>query len=196
MNPKAIEIALSRIRVAERAIADLERCNEDECQDHWFVFITAFKSVYTALQEGAKGRPQSLQWMGGRNRERRADALLRYLYVARNDEEHGLTISASNTMASITVDLEEDGEIPSIRVYQHPETRLIVVERTDGGAMTVLHQQGPGPTLHPVRDRDGSVLMPPREHLGGPIECQPIQVAKAGAAYVKALVARAEKLPA
>lgn len=195
MDPQAIYVAVSRIRVAERAVASLADSDGDDFRDHWFVFLTAFKSVYTALQEGAKGQPKSLQWMGARNRERRNNPLLQYLYIARNDEEHGLNLSVMDGIGGISVDTDGTTAEDPLIVWLNPETGLVEAYRKSGQPVTVLRQHGPGPLLRPVRDRDGTVIQPPPDPDNRELLCFPLAAAEAGMLHIKALVEAAGRIP-
>lgn len=195
MDPQAIYVALSRIRVAERAIESLRTSTGQDFQDHWFVFLTAFKSVYTALQEGAKGRPKSLQWMGGRNRERRNNRLLQYLYVARNDEEHGLNLSVMEALGGIIVETDGTTADDPVVVWLNPETGRVEAYRESGQPVTVLLQHGPGPLLRAVKDRDGTVVQPPPDPKSGEALCLPVTAAEVGLSHIRSLVEEAERIP-
>lgn len=195
MDPHAINIAVSRIRVAQRAVASLKECSGDEFRDTWFVFLTAFKSVYTALQEGAKGQPKSLQWMGARNRERRNSPLLRYLYAARNDEEHGLNLSVMDSLGGISVDTDGTTAEDPLIVWLNPETGMVEAYRASGAPVTVLLQHGPGPLLRAVRDRDGTSISPPPDPENSAVHCFPIKAAETALLEITALVEAARNIP-
>ena len=56
----------------------------------WTDFLVSTNAIYTILEVGAKGSPQSRQWFGRKKIERRNDPLLQYLHQARNADEHGM----------------------------------------------------------------------------------------------------------
>ena len=63
--------------------------------EHWVDFSVAWKSAYNKVEQAAKDTPQERQWFGSVKNERKHDPLLRYLFEARNDEEHGVVSSAA-----------------------------------------------------------------------------------------------------
>ena len=75
------EAAATRMDVAE-SFASLEQA--------WTDFLIMANRVYTKLEQGAKGYPQSFGWFGLKKHERRKDPLLKYVKNARDADEHGL----------------------------------------------------------------------------------------------------------
>lgn len=116
MKKEAIDIAKGRLRVMRKCFDDLCQCSDfDTFNDTWFTFLTAYKSVYVAISQGAIS-PQSRQWLGARKKQRRNDDLLQWVFEARNDEEHGLARSLNQNMplASITLGYMESATIEFI----------------------------------------------------------------------------------
>jgi hypothetical protein len=190
MNPNAIDKAQSRLRTAARALADLEQATDYRTFfDHWYVFLTGWKGVYTVLEQGAKQSAQSRQWFGAKKAERRADPLLQYLFEARNDEEHGLEPSIVPALGRMRVELPDVGvEGRQISVEANPLTGEMRAFRPDGGPLSISQSHGPGPALRPVKGRGGRMYGPPIVHLGQRIDLAPLEVARAGLRYVEALV--------
>ena len=91
MDKRALEKASDRLRVAHKAYKKLVKCkNPTDFSDEWFTLVVALKSVWSKLQQGSKTSPQTRQWFGAKVRERKADEVLQYMFIARNDDEHGL----------------------------------------------------------------------------------------------------------
>lgn len=166
----------------------------EDFTDLWFTFLTAFKSTYTALEQGSKVSPQTMQWFGAKARQRRGDELLQYLYQARNDEEHGLDQGTRAVPGRMTlqVTVPESLQIDLSNVQAaNGMTRL-----PDGQLATVIEQQSPHIALVPVRDRDKAKAHPvPTRHLGEPIKDQsPLNIAKLALAYLTGMVKEVEGL--
>ena len=194
--PGAIDIAKSRLRIASRSLDALRSSNDrpQEFTEHWFVFLTAWKGVYTVLEQGSKATAQSRQWFGGKKAERKADPLLQYLFEARNDEEHGLFVSVHHTQGGFAMRTTQ--EITTGVTFKFDmATGEAIGTAPDGKAVVELIQHTPpGPELRPVTARGGVIYEPPFEHLGKRIDIRPLPVAEVALAYAQALVAEAEEI--
>lgn len=197
MNPDAIVIARSRLRVATQTLNELNRCtNHDDFSDRWFVFITSWKSIYTVLEEGAKASPQCRQWFGAKKAERRKDPLLQYLFQARNDEEHGLAQSVQPSGGVQLYSIPDVG-VPNrqMRIEIDPVTGRSKAVRNDGGPITLIQESPPGPSLQVVTGRGNVQYGPPIAHLGKMLDdISPAGVATVGLNYVGALISEAESI--
>jgi hypothetical protein len=198
MNPKAVEKAKSRIRVAEKALSELTACPDyPTLTDTWYTFLVSAKNVYTVLEQGAKVSPQSRQWFGAKANERKNDELLQYMFQARNDDEHGLEDVTKLKPGSVAIGVNapgfsnhiiaqditiNNGQI-SIRDVQSGDERPVLIEVTP-------------PSAHLVPIRGRGVLFPiPTTHLGKPVENQsPYAVAELCLTYLSKLVDEAERL--
>lgn len=194
MNRAAIDIANSRLRNASRALADLQTASDpEEFADHWFVFLTSWKAVYTVLEQGAKTSPQSRQWFGAKKAIRRADPLLQYLFEARNDEVHGLTQSVAHTTAHRTL-MRTTREVSSFRIVHSYNGHVRLIGPDGEDCAEIVQQLPPGPELKPVIARGGITYRPPTQHLGQDVDVSVIGIATAALKYVDELVDEAEKL--
>ena len=161
-------------------------------EEYWLEFLTAWKGCYQKVQQAAKDTPQELQWFGAVNSERKKDPLLRYLFEARNDEEHGIVDSliAQPAMAMFRAIKDfakahlvlKDGVIHDI-VDDHGER---VAEFS--------HQEPHSAELKPVKDRAGRAVPAPTSHLGNAIEANPHVAADLGLQWLDRLVAVAEAM--
>lgn len=202
MDTKAIAKCEIRLAAAEKAVEDLRQWKSFKDFDvAWFTFLSAWKAVYTSLEQGAKGHQKSVQWFGLRNKERRADELLQYLYQARNDDTHGLEEQAAKTPGGVGFGRAIDPQKPfSVRDLSM---------RTENGVMKISYGSSenfdpavtvidPKVSLLPVRDRDrksGKIYPPPSSHMGQPLEDNtPLAVAELGLRYVQGLVDEAKAL--
>ena len=166
----------------------------EEFTDLWFTFLTSFKSTYTALEQGSKCSAQSRQWFGAKSSERRGDELLRYLYQARNDEEHGLDQGARAVPGRMTLKVTVPESLQIDLSTAHVENGIA---RMPGGQHAdVVEQCSPHIALIPVRDRDKAKEYPvPTIHLGVPLtDRSPLNVANLAHAYLGTMVKEAEGL--
>jgi hypothetical protein len=199
MDPKAIEKARSRLRVAEKAIRELEKAaNHQEFSDSWYSFLTAAKNVYTSLEQGSKMSARSRQWYGAKKRERKNDALLQYLFQARDDDVHGLNpvtvldpgrlvVGAFKPGMSNSIDAhistDEMGR-PTIHKLKSLDRKPILIE-----------DRAPHTKLGTVTGRGNIKYLPPNSHMGKALESNlPIPVARLAISYLTGLVADASEL--
>lgn len=196
MDIKAINKAKSRLRVAKDALSALSKsCTYEDFTDKWYVFITAFKSIYTSLEQGAKISAQSRQWFGGKQNLRRSDDLLQYIYQARNDDEHGLEQATEFVEGALKIGVTKPGYSNSMRIdgTLGPGGNLRVQSR-DSKPVLIEHTI-PHVKLINVTDRAKKIYPPPKRHLGQIItDCSPLNVATLGFNYVESLVSEASKL--
>lgn len=194
MDPRALEKSRSRLRSIDKAIRELEAGGTFEAfTDTWFSFLTAYKSIYTALEQGAKLSAQSRQWFGSKSSERRRDQLLQYLYQARNDEEHGLenATKAVPGRATLEIVVPDSLQIDLSNVTFHGNTARL----PNGDAAKVIENIPPHVILVSVQDRGRNEYQPPTTHLGIPIQdASPLGVARLAQAYMERMVKEAEGL--
>jgi hypothetical protein len=170
MNPSAVTKAHSRLRTAQRAVNDLAGCNDfNAFADTWYVFLTAAKGIYTVLEQGAKTSPQSRQWFGSVNRQRREDPLLQYLYQARDDDEHGISPVVEHVPGHIGIGVSKPGYSSAMRFDGTigPGGRLRVTS-LDGKPVMIEHSPSHVRLIR-VHGRDKKPYDPPEEHLGAKV---------------------------
>jgi hypothetical protein len=193
MDPTAIDLAVSRVRTAGHAFEDLTTAKTwEEFGDHWFLFLVAWKAVYTVLEEGAKPFPQSRQWFGAKKKERKDDPLLQYLFEARNDEEHGLARSV--TLGGPKLLIRGSPGQTHFQLGHDAQGRLTATGPKGEDVSDHIQHIDAGPELQPVKARGGRTIYPPCQHLSRPVDIRPLPVALAGLNYVAKLVAEAVKL--
>jgi hypothetical protein len=91
MNADAIDQAKSRLSRAEKALAALSAAKAiEEAEAAWTDFLIAAATIYSKLEQGAKGSGRCEGWFGQKKKARKDDQLLRYLHFARNSNEHGI----------------------------------------------------------------------------------------------------------
>ena len=166
MDPKAIAKAKSRLRVAERAVAELADCHDFETfNDIWYTFLVSSKNIYTVLEQGSKSSPQSRQWFGAVTGFRKDDELLQYLFEARNDDEHGLENSAEHVPGSLAIGVRREGFSSGVILNGTigPGGSLHV-QSTDGKPV-LIKQTLPHVRLISIAARGGRTIDPPKTHL-------------------------------
>ena len=199
MNPRAVEKARSRIRVAEKALSELVGCPDyASFTDTWYTFLVAAKNVYTALEQGAKSSAQSRQWFGAIKEARRNDELLQYLFQARDDDEHGLNEITRLEGSSVGIGKGAHGYSNNVTVHNlRIENGQIIncdVESNDGKPV-LIETRGPRAVLSPIIGRGPVIYQPPTKHEGIDIQDRtPLGVATLGLAYLSTLVDKAATL--
>ncbi|UVK53333.1 hypothetical protein DBIPINDM_006816 [Mesorhizobium sp. AR02] len=214
MNQSAVEKAKGRLRVAQKALAALRSSRTfDDFSDSWYVVLTSSKNVYTVLEQGAKGSPQSMQWLGSKKQVRKSDPLLQYMFEARNDDEHGLGSAVHLEPERHDIGISGEGDSNSIRLDGGPFRDVVMtnfataigfvggpppadlrVTSLDGKPVKV--RRTPSTTvLVPISARGDRTYNPPTHHLGVPLQStSPVAVAELNVTYLEGLVAEAEKL--
>jgi hypothetical protein len=167
--------------------------------------LVASKNVWTLLEQGSKISSESRQWLGGKKRERRSDPLLRYMFEARNDDEHGLETSLVEVPGSTRV-WSEFQVLPEGAIIEGTEINLATREAAFVGKspsgeparyaahIAGVERKAPETRLTTVRDRGGNELNPPTAHLGADLSVNsPSLVATLNYGYLERLVDEAEQ---
>lgn len=201
MDPRAISKAKSRLRNVEGQLTELQNATSYiEFCDHWYLFLTAWKGIYTILEQGAKASPQARQWFGAKQSERRTDDLLQYVYQARNDDEHGLDTATNLDPGYVAIGIKTNPaekmsmSIDEIR-FDANGFKVSGVKDSNGNPIPVVTEvRGPHPVLIPVRDIGGKIYPPPIMHLGNKLpDKEPLTIAKAAYAYACDFLSEAER---
>jgi hypothetical protein len=153
----------------------------------WIDFVMASGSFYSSLEQGAKVNSISRYWFGTKKHDRKTDPLLKYLYAARNSEEHGLTPIVRQ--AAKEIHLTERGSA----------VQLV----SDGKNWNVEHIAGKPPVFkdpalalqRAYDDRSKIWCELPTSHLGNPMtDLNPKAVAELALNYFKAVLDEALEL--
>lgn len=196
MNPRAIDQA--QLRLARLVLAEEALClakTYEALESAWVDFLTAASTIYSKLEQGAKGFGPSEAWYGRKKNERRTDELLRYIHHARNSEEHGID--------DVTQRWDEHR-------YLTPNGDVFGINVPHGEAITDLHFVGAdgeriemngviNPLIklvevHDWRYRDS--FAPPKTHLGEnlPEVIDPAYIASLARQYLIAIIDEAKTL--
>lgn len=196
MKHSVLQQAAGRLKLAERAVNSLLAAGEDpiEFQIHWLDFLVQWKGAYTKVQQAAKDSPQELQWFGEVTKERKADPLLRYLFEARNDGEHGTDQAARHVGPGFTMRATED--ITSLRLQFSADGSPPLALGPDGKVVAEFVELSPAESyLIEVTEFDGKKKVPPpTAHLGSPMEPKPLVAAGLGLSWLQSLIAIAEAI--
>ena len=138
---------------------NLDTCNTfDQFSEQWYIFLVSAKSVWTVLQQGAKFSAQSQHWFGNKQKKRRADALLQYVYQARNDEEHGLQAVLEHDQTIVKVFVPEVNSTLTLKFHYNPgETGTVDVTHVAGRPVKP-NEKFPFVRLITVHGRDGRTI--------------------------------------
>jgi DNA-binding PucR family transcriptional regulator len=193
MKQSVLEQAEGCLRLAERAFEAICQAGQDRIafQIHWEDFLVQWKRTYNRVQQASKDTPQEIQWFGDVNIQRRADSLLRWLFEARNDGEHGTDQSASHRGTAFEFTSHEK----ELSIQVNGDGSIFLDENgkpvfTDGGKRVDAVEIIPAESrLLDVRERDRQKIVPaPTSHLGQPMEPKPHVAADLGLKWLRALV--------
>lgn len=195
MDTSAVEQAMKRLAKAEKSAMDLANAtNLDDAEEAWTDFLIAVSTIYSKLEQGAKGSPKSEPWYGKKKKERKSDPLLRYLHFARNSNEHGIERISSVTPPNWDVD-----NAP-LKFNERRQYKAQFIDKTTkeptGNLIDVVIA---GPTLKPIKVTDSRFndeCDPPTTHLGNEIEFADFidKLAHAAMPYFRNMLQEAETL--
>jgi hypothetical protein len=185
----ALQKAIGRLQSAALALDALKAAEEDnDIADRWVDFITAWKATYSKVEQAAKSTPQERQWWGRVKAEGKADPLLRYIFAARNDEEHGLVQSVERDIGLYEMHLPPQPEGTVLRIGVMPDGQFGTMNQRGEPLAQAINVAGGALSLQTVKERSGTKVAPPTSHFDDPIEAKPLPVAEAGFRYLEELV--------
>jgi len=198
MKITAINQAKKRLEDARDALSRMEQAQTFRSfEKPWSDFLHASSAIYSKLEQGAKGHPQSAGWYGRKKHDRKKDELLSYLHHARNADYHGLN---GTTLQYTEVKVLND-KVKGLQPAIDPDGNLTIRAIGEGAKIEVLKQYT---ALHNVTDsRFGDTFMPPTEHLGKKIAdpkapkalVNALDISRLGMAYLERLFIEATQLP-
>jgi len=199
MDPKAINKAKGRLRVAEKAYSELPACPDYQTfTDTWYTLLVAAKNVYTVLEQGSKVSAPSRQWFGAKKQARKADDLLQYMFQARNDDEHGLEEVTKFDPGHIKIVRTVPGHSESFSigkmVFGDGVFHVEGIKSHDGKPVAVDIKQ-PSIDLVPVIGPGPVTFNPPTTHLGQAIfDPSPMGIGRLYLDYLAGIIRDAEGL--
>jgi hypothetical protein len=190
MMVEAIEQAEERLSRAKAALKILQSSsNRADRESAWIDLITVLGTVYSKLEQGAKGSGKSSAWFGRKKHERKTDELLAYIHHARNSSEHGIARSGRYAKQSVSfTGMLKPGEMAGLRstpsgmepFSTDPDLELRFVEND----------------VHLLAVRDSGVMYhPPKKHMGVPLaEFGASRMAALAVSYFENVIEEAKRL--
>jgi hypothetical protein len=196
IKQKALAKANSRLRNARKALDDLTRAKTFiQFSDDWHVFLVAAKGIWTTLEQGTKETAQYRQWFGGKERQRRNDPLLQYLYEARNDDEHGIEPVIEQTPQRLAIGVAMPGFSSAMVINGSIGIGGALHVQTLDGKPALIEVQPSRPKLRRINARGNRMYDPPEVHLGTKLASQEsIEIARLGIVYLEGLIKEFEQL--
>jgi hypothetical protein len=157
MDKKAVDAARKEYdRAVEQAIIIRESSDFASIQSAWSAFLVANGRVFTKLEQGSKSSSKSRAWWGRKLGQRRKDALLCYLWHARNTDEHTIEEITERHDTTVAIVQPKPGIASAMErgLIGRPIAPLNVIETTS-----------PSVRLLDVVDK-GTLYLTPGEHLG------------------------------
>jgi hypothetical protein len=188
LDQKAIDAARTEYTRAVDSLAVVATTNDfPTLEKHWASFLVSAGRVFTKLEQGTKVSSKSKAWWGKQLHQRRTDPLLRYLWHARNADEHTLQRINQLQPASAKVVDPKQEDVAALERAMEKETRpwvpLGLVEWTPEHV-----------ALLPVTDR-GVRYDPPKEHLGTLVtDSSPAHTGGLALTYLEAMLKEAESI--
>jgi hypothetical protein len=187
MDKKAVDAAQKEYaRAAKCANIIRTSANFEEVLVAWTSFLTAHHRVFTKLEQGSKSSRKSRAWWGRKLCQRRKDALLCYLFHARNADEH--------TVEEITGHHETRTMItePNPQIVSAMERGLM--GRPHSPILRTIETVLKNVRLLNVVDK-GTRFDVPKDHLGSPLsDTRPATIASLGVAYLGSMLEEARAL--
>ncbi len=164
-----------------------------EFESAWNALITSLNTVYSVLEQSAKGHPKSYAWFGKQKHVRRTDEALSYLHHARNANEHGIKEVLELRTGGIGIG--------------HPSGSAYIKELKVGrNGIEKLEGWGPGGTPLDVRAYPSKIVLvpvfdcgvqfdPPSTFLGEPlVDATPLGLSAKVLEHMTYLLSDAEEL--
>jgi len=200
MDKAAVSKAKERLRTAGSILDRIAVCrNYQEFTGEWYLFLVAAKNIYTALEQGSKMSPQSRQWYGAKKKFRKQDELLEYLFIARDDAEHGIAPVTARVPGSIEIGNKRiEGTSTSFYIERYTKNKeqleVSGIQSLDGLPVNVRiiseHAK-----LITVTGRSNDKFDPPRTHMGSHIfDDSPLGIGRLALTYFESLVSEAASL--
>jgi hypothetical protein len=187
MDKKAVDAARKEYDRAAECVSII-RTSPDfaSIEDAWSAFLVANGRVFAKLKKGSESSSKSRAWWGRKKCQRRKDALLCYLWHARNADEHTIEKITGPHETRITV------AEPNPRIVAAMEQGLI--GRPNAPILLSTEIVFKDLRLMDVIDH-GDQYEVPKDHLGAPImDPIPATIARLGLAYLDSMLKEAGEL--
>jgi hypothetical protein len=159
----------------------------------WGAFLTSLNCAFEILRQSAKGNDKSYNWISKLVYERKRDALLCYLWHARNANDHGVDHVVEKRAGGFSIPVPASGAL-YIENMKIEDGKITEFKGHGYGSPVNIVVLPDGVFLEPVVDR-GQEYPPPLEHLGAKLEDKtPLGVAFAALQYYALKFGEAESL--
>lgn len=181
MKSDAVKQARRRLEKAEAAVKLLADAKTIEATRlAWSDFLLATAAIYTKLQRGIARKGEEREWFDAVIQERETDELLKYIYEARNVDEHGIVevtgdkglfisrVMPDGTRSGLHLDNPADVELTKFETY---------VINPDGSEtpwvteLTIEQEATMVPIVDDRNGRKGRIYPVPTSHMGNMIHC-------------------------
>lgn len=183
-------------RSADAVTAMAVTRNYEEFEDIWERFLNDCNAFFDLLYVATKANQRARTWYGEKQRQRRKDPLLKYLWEARNSNEHSVADTTGHMPGSYLIGIPGPGRSSSIRIsgtIGGPNENFTVTSM-DGLPVHSIVQPSYA-VLLPVTARDKTIYAPPTSHLGDALsDTTPRNVARLAVAYMDAIFSEAAAL--
>jgi hypothetical protein len=194
MDQKAIEKSIIRLKTATKSVENMSSCiDQDAFVEIWYVFIMAYKNIWSTLERGAKISIKSKNWFENKRRVRQNDELLEYIYQSRNQEEHGLEPVSELVPGEITLLMQVPEDL-KIDVSSFKIVNGLAYLR-NGQKAHILEYQPPTIALISLKMKRNKSYPVPTQHLGNELQdSSPYNIAKLALIYMNSMVNEAKNL--
>jgi hypothetical protein len=186
MDKKAVDAARKEYDRAAECVSII-RTSPDfaSVESAWSAFLVANGRVFTKLEQGSKSSSKSHAWWGHKLCQRRKDALLRYLFHARNADEHTIEEIAGPDETKITIAEPNPRIVAAMEQgYGRPNAPILLATEIVFKNLRLMD----------VVDK-GDRYKVPEDHLGVPIvDPIPATVARLGLTYLNSILKEADDL--
>ncbi|MBO0162590.1 hypothetical protein J0692_10140 [Vibrio alginolyticus] len=158
-------------------------------EEEWRDFLNCIEKVWNKTERGCLSFREKFQpWQGQFSRDRRKDALLKYVKQARDADNHSIQEVAEVKPGSKTIGFANK------KNGSHIESLKIVNDNIVEYKGDPLIVQDHPPTVVALKVKNnGNWFNPPREHKGQPLKTQhPVEIAELALAYYQNFVTEAE----
>lgn len=208
MDGRAISKSTDRLKIAYEALEDMHKAtNHETFSRAWYVFLTSSKNIWTLFEQGSKLSPQSMQWFGGKKKQRKESAVLQFMFEARNADEHGLEDALELQSSSLrfsytgnTSELPKGFSFGSVKFNTETNEASLVGNGTDRSGIEVsvplqsFEEVPPHSVLSAIRDRGGCIIHPPRDPDNTVEAVLPIKAASICLEYLEGLISEAARI--
>lgn len=180
-------------RSADTVTAMAVTRNYKEFEDLWERFLTDCNAFFDLLHVVTKSNQRARAWYGEKHRQRRNDPLLKYLWEARNSNEHSVADTTELVPSSYMIGIPGPGRSSSISIsgtIGGPNENFTITS-LDGLPVHSIIQPSYAALL-PVTARDKTIYPPPTSHLGNKLsDTTPRNVARLAVVYMDGTLAEA-----